>query len=1082
MRSSIRQSLQPASLLLAAITLPLFAQIPTGSIRGIITDPHGAIVQKAGITVSNQSTGDTRRSSSDDDGIYAVDNLLPGEYQVRIERQGFATQLLKLNVQVGSTTSGDASLTIGSTTQVINVTADAPIIDKSNYKIDGVITRQKVEAMPLNGRNFLQLALLEPGVAVSAGNPGGDSNNLFNVSVGGAPASLTRITVDGASVIDPATGFVAQNFSTETIQEFQISTFNFDLSTGVTSVGAINIVSRTGTNQLLGSAFMFFRDRKISAFPGLERSAANPEPAFRRFQYGGALGGPIKKDRVHFFANIEGLNQDAAFTVIHTGFAGFSQFNNTTSSPYDGVIANGRVDFRLDDRHNLFARYSHDSNSTFAPSALNTLPSNWRNNSNDNHNAQAGWVSVISATLANDLRFSLHRIRNDSALPGAEQCPPGTPPCLGLGNALVIINNTNLNFGNSFDAPQFRQLNRYQTVDNLNWQKGSHRLRFGGEWEHNTGHGSWAFLDPAIIILHDPRDVMALNSQIASLPEPFKSTLTIPLPQAFTSGGKLKIDDILRLPFIFGVAGIGDPVQPPPFNSDKARRNNRFRFYAQDSWLARPGFTFSYGVAYQFETNLLNHDLAKPPMTRALLGSTEPSGKDADNIAPAIGIAWDPGNKGQTVIRGGAGIYYDTILFKTRGTERATIGPAGNGRAAVQSGYFRNTLEFPQIPNLISPFNLINPPIGVSLDFRTIPTKFTGAHFLSLLKSQTPVIQDLMNRFGAAGFTGVDFFKTAADPTNVIAPDVQTPYAEHFSAGVQQQLPRNMSLSVDFVLRLRVHTLMQNDFNLFNRARALGGPVIRACTAQESVDPAAQCSNGPIEVVQTGGRDRYKAMLVRLDKRFTDRYQFTASYALSSLTGYFTREDQTDWFGHYGPLDADARHRFTFSGIADLPLGFRASLIGVFVSRAPFNARLPGTIDIDGDGTFGDTLPGLGVNSLGRSVNKFELHRAVIDFNTNFAGSRDAHGAFIPSITLPESFEFGDHFQSYDVRFSKLVKFSEKRWIEGFVEVFNLLNIANLGGFSQTLDNSFGQPTQRAGQNFGIGGPRAFQIGGRFTF
>jgi hypothetical protein len=1082
MRFPLRQTLPATIVLLAAIALPLIAQTPVGSIRGVVTDQQGAVIQNAGITVFNQATGDVRKARTGGDGIYAVDNLLPGEYKVKIERQGFATQLLTLIVQVGSASSGDASLTIGSTTQVINITAETPIIDKSNYKVDGVITRQKVEAMPLNGRNFLQLAMLEPGVAVSSTNPGGDSNNLFNVSVGGAPASLTRITVDGASVIDPATGFVAQNFSTETIQEFQISTFNFDLSTGITSVGAINIVSRTGTNQLQGSAFMFFRDRKLAAFPGLERNPANPEPAFRRFQYGGALGGPIKKDRAHFFVNIEGLNQDAAFTVVHTGFAGFSQFNNTTISPYDGVIANGRADFRLDDRHNLFARYSHDSNSTFAPSALNTLPSNWRNNSNDTHNAQAGLASVFRAKLVNDLRFSMHRIRNDSLLPRPGQCPADSPPCLGLGNALVIINNTNLIFGNSFDAPQFRQLNRYQTVDNLNWQKGSHSLRIGGEWEHNTGHGSWAFLDPAVIILHDPRDVMALNSQIATLPEPFKSTLTIPLPQAFTTGGKLTINDILQLPFIFGVAGIGDPVQPPPFNSDQARRNNRYRFYAQDAWLARSGFTLSYGLAYQFESNLLNHDLKKPEMTRILLGSVEPSGKDINNLAPAAGFAWDVGAKGRTVIRGGAGIYYDTILFRTRGTERATIGPAGNGRAAVQSGYFRNTIQFPQIPNLPSPINLINPPLGVSLDFRTIPTKFTGAHFLSILKSQTPVIQELMNRFGAAGFTGVDFFKTAADPSNVIAPDVQTPYASHFSLGVQRQLPQNMSLSVDVVLRHRVHTLMQNDFNLFNRARSRGGPVIRSCDTAESVDPVAQCSNGPIEVLQSSGRDRYKAMLVRLDKRFTDRYQFTAAYALSSLTGYFTNEDQTDWFAHYGPLDADARHRFTFSGIADLPLGLRASLIGAFVSRAPFNARLPGTIDINGDGTFGDTLPGLKLNSLGRGVAKFELHRMVIDFNESFAGRRDAHGAFISPITLPDAFEFGDHFQSYDVRFSKLIKFSERRRIEGFVEVFNLMNIANLSGYSQTLDNSFGRATQRVGQNFGIGGPRALQIGGRFTF
>src|SRR5262249_3808427 len=148
-----------------------------------------------------------------------------------------------------------------------------------------VITRQKIDGLPLNGRNFLQLASLEPGVRVTTGDLG-DANNLFKVSIGGGNSALTRLTVDGGNIVDPVTGGAAQNYSIDTIQEFQISSFNFDLATGVTSVGAVNIVSRTGTNEYHGSGFGYYRDNNMGAFPRLNRVPNNPDPFFRRLQAG----------------------------------------------------------------------------------------------------------------------------------------------------------------------------------------------------------------------------------------------------------------------------------------------------------------------------------------------------------------------------------------------------------------------------------------------------------------------------------------------------------------------------------------------------------------------------------------------------------------------------------------------------------------------------------------------------------------------------------------------------------------------------------------------------------------------------
>jgi hypothetical protein len=1083
--------------LVALGALTVAAQNPTGSIRGTVTDEQGAVIPKAAITVTNKATGDVRKTTSTEDGTYGVENLLPGDYDVKVEAGGFSTITQTVTVQVGNTSNGNATLRVGAANVVVDVISEAPIIDKTDYKIDGVVNREKIDALPLNGRNFLQLALLEPGVSVSAKNPG-SQNNLFNVSIGGADSALTRLTVDGGSILDPVCGGAAQNFSTETIQEFQISTFNFDLSTGVTSVGSINIVSRTGTNQFHGNGFLFFRDHSIAAFPDLVRVPGQSSPFFRRYQYGGSFGGPIKKDRAWFFGNVERLDQNAAIgTAIN--FPALASLDNITSSPYKGYLLNVRADMKVNEKNNLFGRYSRDDNSVFGPTGNNTLPSNWRDNASTDDNLQGGLTSVLTNRLVNDARFNFQHIVNGESIPTSAECPPSNPGCIGLGGPQIQIHSTNFTIGNNPNAFQARDLKRYQTTDNLSWQKGSHRIKFGGEWEHNYGFGHWAFASPTAMLLFNPNEVLATNAFISTLPlpAPVKAALNIPLPADFTTpGAQITYNDILKLPFIGSETGIGDPAQPPPFNTNIARQSNRYRVYAQDSWLVRPGFTLSYGTSWSYETNLQNHDLTKPSLLAPLIGKLGKPGKELHEVGPSAGFAWDVANKGKTVIRGGAGIYYDTVLFVTRLQERATIGPAGNGRSLLPSIYFQNpgVPGITPIPGLPFPLNQINPPVGAGLLFTSIPTKFTAGDFLGVLNAESPLLLSGLQAAGKAGFTGIDFFKTG---TGVLDPNLQVPYSLQYSIGVQHQLRNNLAVSADFVLRKGVHELFQSDYNLFNRAAALGGPVIPKCVGAAAINPAAQCSNGAITVTQSGGRSEYKALLVKVDKRFSNRYQFTASYALSSLTGFFTSENETNWFGNHGYLGGDARHRFTLSAVVDLPKGFQASLIAVVVSAPPFDARLPSTIDLFGDGSSiagngGDTLPGLQVNSLGRGTSKKDLFNLVTAFNQNFAGKKDAQGATIPALILPEHFSFGSPFQSEDIRLTKTFKIKESYSVQAFIEIFNIFNVANLGGYSETLDTvnpnpaaqtfSFGQPTTRAGQSFGTGGPRALQFGGRFTF
>jgi len=234
---------------------------------------------------------------------------------VRVESKGFRTIVREATVEVGSTTTADIHMIVGQTNEVVTVEAAAAQIEYDRHQIDGVVTRQKIESLPLNGRSFMQLASIEPGVTVSAASTA-QYNTLFNVSVLGGDSGKTAISVDGGPLKDTIEGAgTAMNFSQEVVQEFQLSSVNFDLSTDITSVGSINIVTRQGSNEFHGSGYFFFRDHNMAAYPGLKRNPLALDPFFARRNPGFWVGGPVVKDKLFFFFNYEYMNQVQASVV-----------------------------------------------------------------------------------------------------------------------------------------------------------------------------------------------------------------------------------------------------------------------------------------------------------------------------------------------------------------------------------------------------------------------------------------------------------------------------------------------------------------------------------------------------------------------------------------------------------------------------------------------------------------------------------------------------------------------------------------------------------------------------------------------
>src|SRR5579872_1969811 len=815
------------------------AQAPTGQVNGIVFDETGAIIPGAAVTLTNDATGASRKVTSGADGIFSFPSLQPGPYQVRCETPGFRTLIRPVVVETGSNATVDMHMRLGQPAEQVTVEAVAVQIDYDRRTIDGVVTKQQIDSLPLNGRSFLQLAQLQPGVSVSPASIG-EYNRQFDVNILGAGSESVRITVDGATVNDPVTGGTQQNFSQEVVQEFQVSSMNFDLSTGITAGGAVNVVTRAGGNDFHGSGFFYFRDHNMSAYPYLKRDPQQPDPFFARRQPGVYFSGPIKKNKLFFFTSYEHINQRGVYSTEPTDPLFFAFLSNATV-PYNSNQFTQRLDYHINEKHSAFIRYSHDGNNAYSPTD-NSQPSNWGVNRNYADSGVFSFISSLRPSLVNEFRYSMTFWSNRKDTPTASICPA---PCVGLGGPQFNIHSVGgFQIGNNANnTPQSRVLRRHIFADNLSWQKNSHSLRFGGEWEYQRGTGTYAYAEPGGVVLYAPEDVQRYDAYITSVG---LGAYAIKIPSSFTT-----YQDVLQLPVAGFATGVGDINQPPSYNRGNADHNNRFHFYAQDTWKIKSNLTLIYGLGWSFESDLLNHDLTKPQYLEPILGANG-LGKELhayNNWSPALGFAWNVGHDNKTVIRGGAGIYYDTMNLEVRLLERAAIGPLGTGRVLLGDSVFFSNIDqlFSINANLPGPLQVGN--------FSTFPTTFTGADLVAVLPAlragaaqelhQNPTNTDLTVR-------NINIFKQAPG-LDMFVPDFRAPYSQQAGIGIQRQINSNMVVSADFVYR---HILRERiryaDLNHFYSAQ---GPVIPACTsAAQAADPAAECSTGEMTFDVSGGR------------------------------------------------------------------------------------------------------------------------------------------------------------------------------------------------------------------------------------
>ena len=1085
-------------LLTVIVCIPQIAigQTPLAGIKGTITDPSSTAIGDARLIIRQTQTG-VQRGAETRQGTYQIEGLEPGEYEMQVSCPGFEDELYQLTLRAGDYLTVDVRLQLEPLVESVSVSEPITGVNTTDFGITGGVSRLHIENLPLNGRNFLELARLEPGVSVaSVANPGAFGNNFQRVSIGGAQYLETRIAVDGSTVDDRINGGTALNVSQESVEEFQIGTFNFDLATGATGSGAVNIVTRRGTNSVHGTAYFYYRDNGLAAYPALRRDPLHPDPYFARRQSGFSLGGPLVKDRFFWFTNFEHNNQDGVFAVANNHPI-FSKLDVVQRSPLNSNLFTARADGKLSDRVSTFFRVTQDLNNSIAPSGTTvSMPSNWFSGRTKARQIQAGLTSPVTSSFIADFRFSYSTLNNVLNAVTSSECAP--EECIGVSAPdTLVFDAPSFRMGHHVTVPKTMDTHTFQTVGNMTWQRGSHRLRFGGEWEHLNLSTIHEFYDPPQMTLWGPTDLLR-SPAYRPLYDALPDTLNDP------AAGPPTQEDILQLPLRSFMIGVGNPQQPGPYHYDQASTPDLMRFYFEDSWTLRPSLTLTYGLASLSRTDIFNQDLQRPGYLAPILnGDLTPPHRGTTNLEPRVGMAWNLRRNGATVLRGGAGIYHDDLDFFRPYLERGTLGPSGNGRVIVDGAI-------------------------TGLSFTSTPTAFKGQDLLPLLPGIQSTLTTKLGDGANPEITGIEVVKQG---DRIFDPKHTTPSAVHVSVGIQQRLTPGLTLSADYVGRWfrdfgGFQGVFQLDRNRFNRPRVTGvnpitgevsfvrDPVIPQCTVAQSaaLAPEDSCSTGPINVYDSGAHYSYQGLHVKLTGRVRPGVHVTVGYALSRNNGFVEFNNYDNFSTAYGNQPDDRRHRLTVSAIIDLPSykgsspfargalnGWSMSLISQTDSGSPLDTMLTG-LDLDGDGISRMLLPGVTQhNTLGRNLNAAELRNLVDAYNasveertqrvTNPDGSvtvirpRTPFNQVINPITLPQQFSSGDSFITQDIRLTRKVNLNEAATLSLIAEVFNVFNVANLSGYSNVVNQvNYGQPAARAGQVFGSGGPRAFQFAAMLQF
>ena len=962
----------------ALLALGAFAQGSGGALHGRVADETGGALPGVTVTATNDATGFSRSTVTGSDGAYSLPALPVGTYSVNADLSGFSAVTTK-NVDVFVATDRALNITLkqAAVKEQITVTAEAPLVATSP-SVGTVVSQKELENLPLNGRQFANLGSLAPGTTLSV-NADPTKPGQLTIALNGGSGRNVNFLIDGGDNTDDTIGGALQNFNIEAVQEFKIQTMAYKAEYGRSSGGVLSVVTKSGTNNLEGSAYEFYRDKSLNSETNSEQLAGIGKQPYRRDQYGVSLGGPIIKDKAHFFATYEKTKRTTAYQV-NTGKGLLGAFEGQSFSlPFKDELGTAKASINPDAKQFLQVRYGYQKNADkYGQSAL-AAPTSLGTVANDYKSLLAGHTWQVSSDKTNEFLFQYTHFKN---LISADSQDP------------YIYFPSGAHMGQNVNTPQSTLQTKYQYKDDLSW---SSQL---GAMHHDFKAGVQYVNEPTL-----------------------GGDFTVGTTGQFTLRDDSPGSPVVSIVKFGGFSGDKTPIK-------------QYNGYFQDDIAVNRNLTVNAGIRYDTWTGFDLNQSLNPNLP--ILQAAADSGKypnepwlaafkngggtklqnPSNNWAPRLGFTYDLKGDSRSILRGGVGRYYDFPY-----TNANILFPA----SAVQSLY--------------GPiYNFEDP---------TCPKK-----------KGDPPCQGIKNSNGT-------FFRPGVDPLppnqlsgnlsdrstrELASPTVaKAPYSDQASLGYSTEISNSLGLNFELV-SARYHDIPF-------RFRA------------DPIDPATGSRQWPTSITPSNfrlwvnnGHAEYDGLNIGFHSRMGSNFEAQGFYTLSRSRGNILAgadEFRVTDAGHQvdtirdtsinpfdpncgacsGPLDTDARHRITLSGVYRLPLAFTFSGILRWHSGLPYtvyayNAAGTAKVDLNGDGYAQDLAPG---------------HTHVND-------------------------ERGPSFTQLDLRLGKEFHISGSTGIELIVEAFNVTNAKNGTEF-----DSFGNTFAFAGDP-GQGEQRLLQLGARIHF
>ena len=1019
---------------LLAVTARLaLAQVAGGTILGTIRDPSGAVIQDAAVAIKDVATGVIRSTSTNASGAYSAPNLRPGEYEITVSAPGFSTaQANAISLAVGAQQTVDFVLTLGKSSAQLQVTAEVPNVDLTKSSVSAEVEGGAVRELPLNGRDWTQLATLEPGVAgirgqiqlgsVASGSTVRTTRGYGGqLSISGVRPSENNYRLDGISINDYSNdgpgGVLGNLAGVDAIQEFSVITTNYTAEYGKTSGGVINAITRSGTNQLHGDAYEFLRNDALDAANFFDNKNGVTKPPFRRNQFGASVGGPVRKDKTFGFFNYEGLRQSLSTTttstvpstnarngILSTGsvtvdpqvkpyLALWPQANGPALGSGDtarffyvnvqsgsGNFYTGRVDHKFSDKDSLSGTFQEDISRMLTPGGFNNILWHYKNS---RPFASLEETHVFSPTLVNTVRFGFNR--NGAPVFITPIDPLTVDTSLGIvpgkGAPAISVSGITGYSGPDGNVTYNFGWNAFQLYDDAFLTRGSHSLKFGAAFNRFESNNLFRYRTTGVF-------------SYGSL----KSFLTNAAPNSFTA-----------------------QVSPP---TPRGLRQSLFGGYIQDDWRVRRNLTVNLGLRYEIvsvPTEVQNKVAALRSLADSAphVGSpyfSNPTFKDFD---PRVGLVWDPFHDGRTAIRAGFGIF-DVMPL---------------------------TSEFLRV-------DMSTYPLNVTLSTSKVPAgAFPSGALAALESNQTTALTNKR--------------------VSYVQPNPSRAYVAQWNFNIEREVAKHQSIRVGYVGSRGVHLFFTTeDANMVLPTHTAVGylwptPVgsgSRLNTNFGQLDYSAWGADSFYDALQT----RYKVNLTHgllLEAAYTWGKSIDTSSAEMAGDQYANSIDNLPLF--FDPRvrravsDFDLRQNFVVSGVWNLPAGKSLSgpaawiakgweLGGIFEvsTGAPFTPSIGG--DALGMGSsapfdFPNRLVGPGCKSQvnpGNPDRYIKTQCFAVPNPINLLGNAGRNSLVGPGILNLDSSLFKNNY---------IPRVSETFNVQFRAEFFNVLNHTN---FRSPLDNS----------------------------